>query len=340
MNALRILVFTASLLFSFAICAHAQIGAFGSGLPHRVRVDVAPAQKLPTRPLATGFQFYDETLPTVDWIGHGIYGPYVTVILGERFTMPLIPTDFDGQAGWVDSVSVMLDSVTQDSVTIALLPDTLYDLGSAQYHLINIFDPNAPIYGQATVQAKDVHRGQWTTVHFPHVPVPWNFFVGVIPTITDQGAITNAFWLRGDVRTRVPRDQENSRSGFVAAITQTGQEFSALLDSAFIPSGYTEPVSSNLYITLYATSPSGGVAMGHDAENVTLAPNPAASFVRAEGVTSPTSIRIIDMLGREMLNTTILDRSQINVERLPAGRYTAIVKSKDGTSAHSLVIQH
>src|SRR5450755_2023639 len=52
------------------------------------------------------YNYFDSTLPFVDWQCNGNYGDVFVMYLGQRIT---IETDF----GYVDSVTVTLDSITQ-----------------------------------------------------------------------------------------------------------------------------------------------------------------------------------------------------------------------------------
>jgi hypothetical protein len=82
----------------------------------------------------TPFQlsYFDSTLGVSEW-GDELVNPYFLISLGERFTLPT-------NSGFVDSVTLQIDSITADSITVALFPDTLLNVNGTDTHIMNVFD--------------------------------------------------------------------------------------------------------------------------------------------------------------------------------------------------------
>src|SRR5688572_4053729 len=47
--------------------------------------------------------YFDQTLPTFSWVAPAVYGDYVLIDLGQRFTLP-------AERGFVDSVRIYFDT--------------------------------------------------------------------------------------------------------------------------------------------------------------------------------------------------------------------------------------
>lgn len=267
------------------------------------------------------YSYFDANLPTWAWGGNGRYSNYLFLEIGERITL-------DGDGGFVDSVSVFLDSVSRDSVHVSLYPDTLYDVGGGRfYHLLNFFSATVAPYAATAIQSIAVHKPSWVTVPFPHVKVPKTFFVMLTPT--DDGAkITNFFLWRTDKE--APRSvlPDNARSAAIMGDFNTGMTYSRLLDGLITLQGDSVPLFTNFYTTVYADPNQSSVAalLTPDA-TLDIYPNPAnsSSFVKVSGVGANAKLTIRDMLGRTQWSASGSTLSngpvRIPVSELPAGAY-------------------
>lgn len=296
--------------------------------------------RAPFLPLDQGVPFqlsyYDSKTDSFEWIADGIYNPYLTVVVGERFTL-------SSSSGYVDSVVMMIDSIDADSTMVALMPDTLYNVGGGfSYHLINVFGaptltafPNRA-FGKAWVDSQHVHWGTWTTVRFPHVKVPGSFFVTVIPEITPSNSLANAAWWRGDVEAARTITSDNARSAFVGVVIQSGQAGSYILDGTFKRQSDGQFLYTNLYATLFGTQGASEVPfVASTVPSVRLWPNPASALLRVDDA---SSLELMDMLGRSVLHSEVGSKGTVDVSRIPTGRYEAILRSANGVSTSSLVI--
>ena len=280
----------------------------------------------------TPFQlsYYDSTLDSTEWIGHGLYNPILLVSLGERFTLP-------ANSGFVDSVTLQIDSITTDSVVVALVPDTLIDIGGGTYfHLMNIFGLDSIShlsqlsYSRQTVQSDNVRWGVPTTVHFPHVAVPQSFFVAVIPNISSDESITNAFWWRGDHEAQQQLTTDNARSAFTGGNTQTGQYFSSVFGGTFI-SQQGDALFMNFYATLYGSAGSAAVPVQlNSAHEAALYPNPATAILNIPSSLQALDFELRDILGRTVLRSSEKNPRLVDVSSLASGNYWAFIHTAGG----------
>ena len=266
--------------------------------------------------------YYDSALPSSDWYGGGFYNPYTILELGERITLSSV-------SGFVDSISVTLDSINTDSIGIALYPDTLYNTGTDYYHLINIFDGNIAPYWFQGIQSTQVHGRTRLTLPVPHVTVPQNFFIVMIPHISSAGKVLNFFFWAADVDTPHTRTPANSRSAWVGAAG--GNIYSAILDGTFFSTSGAS-LYSNFYTTAYVEEGSQSVAKEVSANDLKVFPNPASGSteVTLNSIASTKSLLVTDYLGRTVLDLSGTaerqDRLKIATSALPNGVYQIILR--------------
>jgi hypothetical protein len=285
------------------------------------------------------FSYFDTKLPYLDWYGHGLYSPYITLFLGERITLST-------STGFVDSVTVQIDSINQDSVFVDLLPDTIRSFTSASVplHVLNIYNTSAPRYGRAAIQASQVHGPSTITVYYPHVPVPKEFIVTLSPTISAT-QFTNYFFLRGDIEPVVPLNTVDDRAVWLGQVQSTGQTINYIMDSVF--NDGTKWLYTNFYITAYVEEVADAVSLGQ-ATNTALQvyPNPSTSSVTVTLPTSDPSARLVvlDQLGRTVadLTASIRQAKQIKLEtaRLPAGVYHLQLQNSVGVTNRAFSVVH
>src|SRR5579871_5520290 len=176
---------------------------------------------------------YDSTLPTYDWMGNGIYGTDTVTTFAEQFGIPVYTT-FQPSPSTIDSVSVMLDSITSDSITIAIFQDTLIASPNGDgFLVIDIFNYSDPVVAKATIYAKNVHRGQWTTAAFSNYRPPALFSIGIIAPLAANGKPAK-YWIRGDVDTNASRSKDYFTTKYAVFICDSvnGHQSSFILDSS------------------------------------------------------------------------------------------------------------
>ena len=274
--------------------------------------------------------YFDSTLPSYSWKVLANWGVFYMIALSERMTLP-------SDAAYVDSVRIAFDALTGDSLTVALYPDTLYQ----GFHLIkNFLVPNAA-YAVATIYPSPSGGDTTVTVAFPHVLVPKEFHVAIIPINTAPFAVTAAFLLHSDSESTIPRTAENARACY-AALFANGAVQVGSLDSIFIPTGYSAALYSNLEITSYVQSASEAVPVT-DRSTMALGiyPNPASNTLSFNyspdlGV---SSLELLDLLGRIVLSSKISDNQPIDVSHLVAGRYQAILQTPNGFLIAPVIIR-
>ncbi len=267
---------------------------------------------------AASWSYYDSQRPIIDWTCPAVYNPLTVVVFAERLTLP-------GHGALVDSVQVRMDSVWGDSIIVLLLPDTLYpsNLGF-DIHLINIFDPSATALAKTTVAASDFKTHAFTTVAFPHVPVPREFYVGFTSPIKNN-SFTGWYQLGGDSGVTHARTTDNMRSAYVAAYS--GSAYSGVVDSTFILTGASVPVFTNFYVKLFADTATMSVdeRRSLEAPSITAYPSPCTDRVTFETTSNrPANLQVCDVLGRRVMQVTVAPRAPVtlNTRSLAPGVYT------------------
>lgn len=318
--------------------AQQLVGASTTSIPMLGAFHAAASQAhAPTSPLSTtDIHYFDPALPTFDWIGGANYGGIVSLMLGERITLPT--TDI----GYVDSVSVVIDSLQSDSVAVLLMPDTLFETSGGAYHLIDIFSGNSE-YAAVQLYRQQLNLGGETVVHFDHVQVPKEFFVVVVTDVQLNAGVVYATWVRGDLEATRTRTAENTRSAMVGLYN--GQFYSLVLDSAFTPPGQTQVAFSNLYARAFVSNEDRGVSTGSSsASAITISPNPATSTITVsniEGTGNTSTIEVYDLLGRTVLSKVVMgNTAKLDVREIPNGTYRMVVRNGDAVHSTTLVVAH
>jgi hypothetical protein len=297
----------------------------------------------------SGLTYFDASTPTHAWPLVANYGTIAMAGVSERFTMP-------ADANYIDSVLIGFDEI-DDNVVVLLAPDTLYPTSGGDFHLLNFFDENAPVYSGGRISPPALVGRSRRMLRFPHVQVPKEFHVLVSSDLTAPHAMT--IFVTGDSEATRERTAENSRSGFYGALIATQQTVAAILDGTFIPVGQSEPLYSNLDITVFSsTDPTGaqtepmarGLAgvlsgglvssvsgLGDTSEDSYLYPNPCSNSVTVtkEGV---ESVELYDVLGRNVMSHS--GPEPLDVKRLPNGRYLAVLHTGWRAVTQNLVIEH
>ncbi len=284
----------------------------------------------------TTFKYYDETLPTYDWIVGATYSPYTMLYLGERISLPT-------STGWVDSVEITFGSVSSDSITIALLPDTLYEIQpGTTYHLMNIFTQDAIPYYELRIATKDIVLGKPTMLHFPHVLVGKEFFVA--PTIEFDPATVVIFpySIRSDREPTRDRNTQNARSAAIGIANQL--TYSLITDGSFIPSGDSIAIYSNFYILAFVElGPLAVRQIPINNNQLSVYPNPcsAQTQLHLKTTTTSTMVELIDVCGRTVFQNIFSgEQTTLDCSSLPAGIYRVVCKSTVGTISSTISVVH
>ncbi|HWF44639.1 MAG TPA: T9SS type A sorting domain-containing protein [Candidatus Kapabacteria bacterium] len=282
----------------------------------------------------TDISYFDANVAPRMWVApFSITGAGI-VSLGERITLP-------AASGFLDSVTIVLDTITADSVSVEIMHDTLYTTGAGDFHLINIFDQTIVDYADGWIYASQVHGRTAVTLTFPHVEVPQNFEVVISPNFDDQTfQFTNAYGLAADTEAVRPRTTDNTHSVF-AALLSSGGSYSGIFDSTFLsPDGGA--AFANFYITAHVQLSNSSVATQNGPANtLSIFPNPAASELNLNlpAGMEASSFEIRDLLGRVVLREQDPNLHTIDVSHLGPGRYEAILTTPNGIETEPIIVQ-
>jgi hypothetical protein len=276
----------------------------------------------------TELKYFDASRGTYDWVLGANYGGIIALIVGERMTLPWTN-------GYVDSISVVIDSLIGDSLTVILTPDTLYDVGNgAQFHLMDIFSQTNS-YGEVVLHRADINVGGETIVRFDHAPVPQSFFVSVAADVNLTAGTIAPVWVRGDREAIRERTTESTRSGMVGIFNQN--YYSLVLDSTFIVTGDVDVIFSNLYTKAFVTQDPSSVVVETTATTAVY-PNPASDFIHVNNAAGST-VEIVDAIGRIMARRMITTPSeQLDIRGVPTGAYSLVVRSDRGVHSTTLSV--
>lgn len=298
-------IFTAtnSLAQSQTTIVSPLIGAAGEGLPLCIPATESPAAPFISSADPVALYYFNESLPVHDWFFPANYGPVNILNLGERITLP---TPY----GYVDSITVLIDSITQDSASINIVLDSLYPLPPlGTFHLINLFRQGT-VLATAYVQSSAVHRGTYITVPMPHVRVDRDFQIVVGPT--SSNGVYNVIFYAASVEPTRTRTAENARATYVGQVVANNQIISALADSTFILAGTTTIAFADFYTVAYVdTSGTTGVSdqpTSHRPIAISSYPNPTngETHLRLENqnVSHGSSLKLYDALGRMVMDAS------------------------------------
>ncbi len=326
----------AFLLLSLSIAFHA---ARGQGVVNGGAISsnaepfghhLAPAPSAPFSTLSSdeAISYFDPSTPTHGWLIPLTWANSELMGITERITLP---TD----SGYVDSVRIVFNAISGDSVSVALDPDSvvlqIYPIGLHEHLDATVFNPALNAFGHAVIYPPQL-RSDTVTVPFPHVMVPKNFHVVLAPSIT------SSFAIRGDSEATRARTLDNCHSTIIAL--NGNQTISNVIDSNLTPVGYTAPAFSNLYITAYVSSAPSSVAATNASSTISIFPNPVSSSLRIQDGEAISRVDLFDLLGRTVLSQKLDGSGTLDVSGLEPGRYEAIIHTARGISTAPVLIRH
>lgn len=273
--------------------------------------------------------YFDANLPTFDWVAPAIYGDYVLLDLGQRFTLPTA-------SGFVDSVRIYFDTAWGARLGISLYADSLYDTGLGEFHLMNDFTNPEP-YGSAIIEAESILPESWVTIDMGHAAVPKEFFVRVSP---ENDGVDYIAWyaLRTEQEPVRARTAENSRSAFFGVV---GQNYTtAILDSTFLSLETEEILIGDFWIEAFVSFDNSSVAEPSTA-SFRLFPNPVAhnAVLNVQDQTPVTRVQIFNTLGVQVMEHTGRDtRFELPTQGLTPGIYHVIVTNEHGSTSQKLIV--
>jgi hypothetical protein len=236
--------------------------------------------------------YYDPIAPTYSWAAPSNWGAYDIIAFTERITLP-------SDSGFVDSVTIVLNQISGDSMAVLLDPDTILfysPIGIYEHLDATVFNTSLNSFGTSVIYPSSLNGSDTVTVTFPHVQVPQNFHVVIVPSAS------SSYSIQGDTEATRVRTMDNCHSTFIAIDPSTGQAESGVMDSDLTPAGYTSPLYSNLYITTFVSSSSSSVANNNTSLAISVFPNPASTFLQVQGGTGTSSVELLDLLGRSVLS--------------------------------------
>jgi len=292
-----------------------------------------PAPEAPFSTLSSdvAISYFDPSTPTHGWLIPSLWGSAVMVGLTERITLP-------ADSGYIDSVRIVFDTISGDSVAVSLDPDSVlfYAPLGEYYHLdATVFNTALNPFGVGVIYPKQL-KSDTVTVPFPHVKVPMNFHIGFAPS-TSQTAFTASFTVRGDSEATRLRTTDNAHSTYI--LVGGGRLYSGVIDSNLTPPGDTVPLYNNLYITAYVSNAPSSVASKDASSPISIFPNPASSSIQIQSGETVSSIELLDLLGRTVLSQTLNGSRALDVSRLEPGRYEAVVHTANGIVTEPVIIQ-
>jgi hypothetical protein len=255
-----------------------------------------PIPKPGMQPLSSDLMLtnFDATAPVHDWHFYFQAGNLLVYAPAERFTLP---TD----SGFVDSVKIVFDAISGDSITVLLDPDTLYTTSAGEFHFVNIFSTTAQRFAGVTFPVPAASGAFTLNLVFPHVPVTKNFHVVVLPRYTVNGTqinFTSQFSLRADSEaTRTPT-ADNAFSTFLGINLQTSQSTTGIMDGYFVPAGDAGPLYTNFDIQAFVSTPTSTLTLSstsHDFGNVLIGSSPSFGFKLSNNSANPVTITDISL---------------------------------------------
>ena len=258
-------------------------------------LSIGPASAARMQPLSSDLMLtnYDATTPIHDWHFYFQAGGLLVYAPAERFTLP-------GNSGFVDSVKIVFDAITGDSITVVLDPDTLYTTAAGDFHFVNIFTPTATRFAGVTLPIPVTSGALTLNLAFPHVPVTKDFHVVVFPRFVVNGTqinFTSQFTLRADSEaTRTPT-ADNAYSTFIGLNLQNSQQTTGIMDGYFIPSGDAGPLYTNFDVEAFVSEPSSTLSLSstsYDFGDVAIGSSPS-SFAFKLSNNSASDVTITDI---------------------------------------------
>ena len=277
--------------------------------------------------------FFNPSIPSIDLYAGVNYnttsGQDGVIGFGEWFHLP------QSSGGYVDSVTVVMDSTSADTIFAALFQ--AWTLDAYPY-----YTPNpSRYYAAAFVKGTAIHGPSRVTFAFNHTQVPQDFVVGIEPNVNYSAG--NYYWvaIRADSEQPQVRTVKNTRSNFIY-VGGYNTYYGQVLDSVLIPYNTTSPIYSNFDITTYVpSSGSASVSPGAPSSSIELFPNPANARVSCE--CSPqvglSQIELFDPLGRRVLTQSCTGSTQLDVTKLAPGRYEAICSTAQGVATLPVLIE-
>jgi hypothetical protein len=277
--------------------------------------------------------YYDPSLATHPWLAASNWGIIDIIAFTERITLP-------SDSGFLDSVRIVFDAIAGDSVSVGLDPDTVIATPVGIYHLdATVFSPTSNDFATAVIYpSKSGSSDTTVTVAFPHVPVPRNFHIVLVPS-SSSVAFTSSYSVRGDSEVTHLRTTDNCHSTFIGINPSTDQSESGVIDSNLTPAGFTSPIYSELYITAFVSSQSSGVSGSSAARSISIFPDPASTFINIQGIDGPSTVELLDLLGRPVLSAQIDGEGKLDINRIQVGRYEAVIHTTNGLITMPLLIQ-
>ena len=299
------------------------------GWPHKL---LSRDVSVPFAPLSSdvAISYFDPAAPTHSWLAPSNWG-FVLIGFTERITLA-------SDSGYVDSVRIVFDSISGDSVAVVLDPDTVVQTQDGRYFHFDatVFNTSLNPYADAEIYPSQLGGHDTVTIPFDHAWVPKDFHVTLIPSFSQLGP-TSAYSIRGDSEAPRLRDADNCHSTFIGIVGQN--YYTGVLDSSLVPNGDNAPIFSNLYITAYTSSAPAAVTRLASTNRISIFPDPASTFLNVQdNGAGANSIDILDLLGRTVLTARIDHGAPIDISRLEPGRYEAIVHCTNATLPEPIVI--
>jgi hypothetical protein len=269
--------------------------------------------------------YYQQSAQNLDLIAGFNYGSFVTLALGERFTLP---TD----SGHVDTVMVLLDSALGTGFAVTFWPDMIgTGPQSQEVHL-----PGTPSIAAYHVNQYAPHA--MTKIIVPHVAVPKEFYILIFADVSGN-TITGQAIMRSDIG---PSKAPSLDSRSMMIINVNGNTIAYPADSVFSAVTGEPPVSTNFYmhaIVDTTQSPTASVTLNKSSFNFSASQNPFSTITELNltGLSASdmasARVSLFDALGRELMSVAPRTTSvKISGASLPVGQYTAVLQTASGRS--------
>ncbi|MDP4199611.1 MAG: T9SS type A sorting domain-containing protein [Bacteroidota bacterium] len=279
------------------------------------------------------YSYFDSKTPSHSWDIPSLWGSSIMIAVSQRITL-------NSNAGFVDSIRIDFSALAGDSIAVLLDPDTVIDGPFGPEHLDEtVFDNTLNPYYVAVIYPSKTSGSGWISVPIPHVAVPQNFHVTVVPNPLSNGAgFSSSYSILGDSEATRARTLENTQSTYIIAANGLG--YTGVIDSNVTPPGDILPIYSNLYVEAFVAA--AGAAVDNTitpAKGISIFPNPSSNLL---SVSLPRSLRVtgidlLDVLGRIVLTSP--EVTAIDVSHLMPGRYMAVVHTLSSEVRYPVIIQ-
>jgi hypothetical protein len=284
----------------------------------------------PSSPLVENIQlsYYDSTRPTVSLEVPFLNGSVVAVGLGQRFTHP-------NNFAYLDSVRVHFDSVDGDKLLVVVYRDTVINSSGTDLHYATEAGELAQL--ELDLEGLTEQKVFWVTIPMPHVKVPSDFHVMILPVQISADEFSSTFWMLGE-RQFDRAASSGSRSDVMVSLDLVDYK-PALLDGYYNYLG--NPLGVDLHMDAFVDITSSSVPESR-VSTASVFPNPVVrnGILHVEERTPISLIRVCNMIGTEMLRWEgLISNVEIPLRALTPGAYQVLINHEAGLTTAKISVR-